>query len=130
MQKLNKYEKRIMLNLKIITFICIAGVIVNIFVPLVESFKMTMFVISQLVPIFIIYVKGWFNSRGSQNVPILAAFLIRVLQVLIFILWLEQVSLLMFGVLLVFDVVLLLALIIDKMNYRYEYVNKSDIDLM
>lgn len=124
--KLNKYEKRIMLNLHVITFVCIIAISLNIILPLMENYKLTLFLVSQVIPICAIYIYGWVNSRNAQNIPIAVTFIIRSLQALIFIYWKQNISWSYFNIILFFDVLLIVILVLDKSNYRYEYVSKED----
>lgn len=125
-KKLNRYEKRMMLNLHIITLLCVIAIALNFILPWNEYPKINLFLISQIIPVFAIYVYGWLNSRNAQNIPIAATFIIRSLQALIFIYWKGYVSWSTFNVILFFDLLLIVILVLDKSNYKYEYVSKED----
>lgn len=124
--KLNKYEKKIMFNLHIITALTVIAVVLNLLLPYIENGKLTIFLISQLIPVFGIYVFGWVNSRNAQNIPIVITFITRTLQGLIFIYWRETLSWETFRILLFFDILFLVILVLDKSNYKYEFVAKED----
>lgn len=115
-----------MRNLHIITFLVVVGIILNITLPLLHSTKLTLFSCSQIIALFIIYIKAWVNSRGSQEIPIIVSFVIRVFQALICGLWLQQISLQILGYLVITDIVLLTMLWVDKASYRYELVALED----
>lgn len=126
MRKLNKYERRIMLNLHIITFLCIVSSILNLVLPWLERSKISIFLLSQLIAIGGIYIYGWVNSRGSQGVPISTTFIIRGLQAFIFVFWRKDISWISFGVLVFLDILLILLLVLDKSNYKYTIIRRED----
>ncbi len=125
-RKLNKYEKKIMLNLHIITFLCILSSLLNFILPFVEKPKFTLFLLSQIIVISAVYIYGWVSSRTVQIIPIIPTFIIRALQALIFVVWRQDMTFLGFGILLFFDILYLAVLGIDKANYYYDFGTKKD----
>jgi hypothetical protein len=121
-RKLDKFEKRIMLNLHVVSFLCLLASVLQIVLPLAEKQKFTFLLLSQIVAIAASYVNGWINARGAQILPIVPAFIIRGVQFLLFVVWARDLSYLSFGILLFFDGLLIALLAIDKAMYRYEVV--------
>ena len=121
-----KYEKKIMLNLNIITFMCVVSSILNIALPIFDNPQFTFFIISQFFAIGGIYVYGWINSRRNQGIPLSVAFIVRGLQALIFVFWRNDVTWTSFGVLVFMDVLLIVLLVLDKANYKYTVIKYED----
>lgn len=115
-----------MLNLHIITFLCIVSCLLNIMIPILENTKFTFFLLSQVAAIGGVYVYGWVSSRNTQSIPLAADFIIRALQALIFIYWRKDLSWISFGVLIFLDCLFLLLLVLDKSSYKYEYITREN----
>ncbi len=110
-----------LLNLHVITFLCIISFLLNISLPIIEKPKFTIFLITQFLVLGTVYIYGWVNSRNAQHIPISVAFLLRILQAFIFVFWRKDITWVSFGVLCFLDILFLLLLVLDKSTYKYEY---------
>ena len=100
-----------LLNLHVITFLCIISFLLNISLPIIEKPKFTIFLITQFLVLGTVYIYGWVNSRNAQHIPISVAFLLRILQAFIFVFWRKDITWVSFGVLCFLDILFLLLLV-------------------
>lgn len=117
--KLNKYEKRLMLNTDIMKVLGIAGVLLNLLIPLFP--EMGFKSIFQWLMV-IIYVIGTLNAIGyfSQHVPIVPMAAVRGLESFYYYVisdgGIQTMSLM---ILVGFDLIFLAMFLVDKSNYTY-----------
>lgn len=126
MKRRNKYERKMMMNLHLITFLCLVASVLNIALPVMERSGLSIFMLSQLGAIGGIYAFGWISARNAQTIPITVTFILRGLQAVIFIFWRNDLSWAAFGVLVFLDILLMIVLAIDKSNYKYTVVTRED----
>ena len=115
-----------MFSVKLIRSLCGIAIALNIILPIMDKPKFTIFIISQIVAILLIHVYALMNVTGAQSTPIVATFVVRALQSLVFIAWRQDMTWISMGILVFIDILLIVLLILDKSNYEYVFLEEVE----
>ena len=127
---MNKYEKALLFNLKVIKILFVIDVLVNLFMPVYSNGDLGIKSLFQWIIVIINFV-GVINAMGymDQHVPTLEWGVVRILQVL----WHVFISStgmnwVFFFIMLISDLLFMIMLFMDKSNFKYERVDIVERD--
>ena len=125
---------KLMVNLRISTFLCIAIIVCNLFLPLysnkVVNVNLFEFIIIGLWIFGTISHHGYFLQQTSHNedgvityesrLPIVQIGLVRIFQIIYYLIRKVKISWVVLLILIALDVIYIAFILLDKSNYYYE----------